>query len=155
MTARPTSSRRSTAAPTTTSSKPFDVDELLARVRAALRRRPEVEDPTAVVRVGDVDDRPGALARDSTAARRCTSRRPSSASSTCSSGATAGSSPTRKGAARSPRHAEASSTRRRCACSSASSASKLGDDAADPKLIVTHFGLGYRWIAGENDDAPG
>jgi DNA-binding response OmpR family regulator len=30
---------------------------------------------------------------------------------------------------------------------------KLGDDAADPKLIVTHFGLGYRWIAGDNDDS--
>jgi DNA-binding response OmpR family regulator len=28
---------------------------------------------------------------------------------------------------------------------------KLGDDAADPELIVTHFGLGYRWIAGEDD----
>jgi hypothetical protein len=25
---------------------------------------------------------------------------------------------------------------------------KLGDDAADPRLIVTHFGMGYRWIAG-------
>ena len=22
-----------------------------------------------------------------------------------------------------------------------------------PKLIVTHFGLGYRWIAGDNDDS--
>jgi two-component system KDP operon response regulator KdpE len=28
---------------------------------------------------------------------------------------------------------------------------KLGDDATDPRLIVTHFGLGYRWIAGSND----
>ena len=34
--------------------KPFDVDELLARVRAALRRRPEVENLSAVVQVGDV-----------------------------------------------------------------------------------------------------
>ena len=24
---------------------------------------------------------------------------------------------------------------------------KLGDDAADPRLIMTHFGLGLRWIA--------
>jgi DNA-binding response OmpR family regulator len=24
---------------------------------------------------------------------------------------------------------------------------KLGDDATDPKLILTHFGLGLRWIA--------
>ena len=32
---------------------------------------------------------------------------------------------------------------------------KLGDDAADPKLIVTHFGLGYRWIAGEHADSAG
>ncbi len=23
---------------------------------------------------------------------------------------------------------------------------KLGDDASDPRLIVTHIGLGYRWI---------
>ena len=28
---------------------------------------------------------------------------------------------------------------------------KLGDDAAAPRLIVTHFGLGYRWIAGTDD----
>jgi two-component system KDP operon response regulator KdpE len=31
---------------------------------------------------------------------------------------------------------------------------KLGDDAADPKLIVTHFGLGYRWIAGDDEAGP-
>ena len=30
---------------------------------------------------------------------------------------------------------------------------KLGDDAAAPRLIVTHFGLGYRWIAGTEDIA--
>ena len=29
---------------------------------------------------------------------------------------------------------------------------KLGDDAADPRLIVTHHGLGYRWIAGDSED---
>jgi two-component system KDP operon response regulator KdpE len=29
---------------------------------------------------------------------------------------------------------------------------KLGDDAADPRLIVTHHGLGYRWIAGDSPD---
>jgi two-component system KDP operon response regulator KdpE len=23
---------------------------------------------------------------------------------------------------------------------------KLGDDASDPKLVLTHFGLGVRWI---------
>ncbi len=27
---------------------------------------------------------------------------------------------------------------------------KLDDDAADPRFIVTHIGLGYRWI-GEED----
>ena len=27
---------------------------------------------------------------------------------------------------------------------------KLGDDAADPSLILTHFGLGVRWIADEH-----
>ena len=26
---------------------------------------------------------------------------------------------------------------------------KLGDDAADPRLVVTHIGLGYRWIGGD------
>ena len=26
---------------------------------------------------------------------------------------------------------------------------KLGDDAADPRLILTYFGLGYRWIGGD------
>ena len=29
---------------------------------------------------------------------------------------------------------------------------KLGDDAADPTLILTHFGLGVRWIAGQGGD---
>jgi two-component system KDP operon response regulator KdpE len=32
---------------------------------------------------------------------------------------------------------------------------KLGDDAADPRLIVTHFGLGYRWIAGTEPRGAG
>ena len=39
---------RSTAAPTTTSIKPFGMDELLARLRAALRRRPANEDAPLV-----------------------------------------------------------------------------------------------------------
>jgi len=29
---------------------------------------------------------------------------------------------------------------------------KLGDDAADPRLILTYFGLGYRWIGGDGSD---
>jgi two-component system, OmpR family, KDP operon response regulator KdpE len=29
---------------------------------------------------------------------------------------------------------------------------KLGDDAANPRLIVTHHGLGYRWIAGDSTE---
>ena len=29
---------------------------------------------------------------------------------------------------------------------------KLGDDAADPKLILTIHGIGYRWIANETDE---
>ena len=29
---------------------------------------------------------------------------------------------------------------------------KLGDDAADPTLILTHFGLGVRWIGGQGGD---
>ena len=28
---------------------------------------------------------------------------------------------------------------------------KLGDDAADPRLILTYFGLGYRWIGGDGE----
>src|SRR4030095_8689130 len=35
--------------------KPFDLDELLARVRAALRRTPESETRPAVVRVGTLE----------------------------------------------------------------------------------------------------
>ena len=35
--------------------KPFDVEELLARLRAVLRRRPDSMPPAAVVRAGDVE----------------------------------------------------------------------------------------------------
>jgi two-component system KDP operon response regulator KdpE len=31
---------------------------------------------------------------------------------------------------------------------------KLGDDAAHPRLILTEPGIGYRWIAGETSAAP-
>jgi two-component system KDP operon response regulator KdpE len=132
--------------------KPFDVDELLARVRAALRRRPEAEELNPIVRVGDIEiDRvrrrvtrsgddvhltptelrflellvrsDGRLVTYSEAARQLPATRGGELD---------------QGALR----VFVGQLRR-----------KLGDDAADPKLIVTHFGLGYRWIAGETDQA--
>ena len=136
--------------------KPFDDDELMARVRAALRRRPEVEDPSAIVRVGYLAiDRlrspcdSGRRGHPSHAHRDALSRPPSRSDGRL---VTYSPKPVRELPATRGGQLDQKALRvfvgqlRR----------KLGDDAADPKLIVTHFKpLGYRWIAGETDDAPG
>jgi two-component system KDP operon response regulator KdpE len=124
--------------------KPFDSDELLARVRAALRRRGTVTNPSQVIAVDDVSiDRArqvvtrggeeikltptewhlldlllkyeGRLVPYDTISREV---------------------PARSGDLdRAGTRVFVAQLRR-----------KLGDDATDPRLILTHFGLGVRWI---------
>jgi len=127
--------------------KPFDLDELLARVRAALRRRPDpTESPSQIV----VDDLTIDLARGrvtrggddvhltptelrlldllvNSDGRLLTYSQVASQLKT-----------DRKEVDQATLRVFVAQLRK-----------KLGDDAASPRLIVTHFGLGYRWIAGD------
>ena len=127
--------------------KPFDTDELLARVRAALRRRSVVPERPAVVHAGNVtidllrgevtvDGEPVRLTANEfrflgllvgSEGRLVTQRQAAEHLDT-------GSGPPDPGTLR---------------VYVAQLRKKLGDDAADPRLILTYFGLGYRWIGGD------
>jgi two-component system KDP operon response regulator KdpE len=130
--------------------KPFDTDELLARIRAALRRRSTAPERPAVVYAGNVtidllrgevtvDGAPVRLTANEfrflsllvrSDGRLVTQRQVAEHLDT-------GSGPPDPGTLR---------------VYVAQLRKKLGDDAADPRLILTYFGLGYRWIG--SDDAP-
>jgi two-component system KDP operon response regulator KdpE len=132
--------------------KPFDLDELLARVRAALRRRPESEHRPSVVRVGHLEidlarervRRDGADVHLTPTERRFLELLVRSDGRLVTYAQVAREIPATRAGALDPasQRVFVGQLRR-----------KLGDDAADPKLIVTHFGLGYRWIAGQDSTA--
>jgi two-component system KDP operon response regulator KdpE len=134
--------------------KPFDVDELLARVRAALRRRPEIENLSAVVHVGDVTidllrstvTRAGQEIHLTPTEFRFLEVLVKSDGRLLTYSQAAKELPASRGGTLDQKafRVFVGQLRR-----------KLGDDAADPKLIVTHFGLGYRWLPGDADDRPG
>jgi two-component system KDP operon response regulator KdpE len=132
--------------------KPFDVDELLARVRAALRRRPEPTDRAAIVRAGNVEiDR---IRQRVTKDGEDVHLTPTELRFLELLVRSDGRLVTYADAARqipASRGGELDQNALRVFVGQLRR--KLGDDAADPKLIVTHFGLGYRWIAGDNDDS--
>ena len=127
--------------------KPFDLDELLARVRAALRRRPDaIESPASIV----VDDLVVDLARGrvtrggedvhlTPTELRLLDLLVSSDGRLLTYAQVATKLKTDR------REVDQATLR----VFVAQLRKKLGDDAASPRLIVTHFGLGYRWIAGE------
>jgi two-component system KDP operon response regulator KdpE len=127
--------------------KPFDVDELMARLRAALRRRPGAATLPALVRFGELEfDRARGLVTRSGEAVHLTPTELRLLDILASSDGRL-------------------VTQRQLAAELAADGKaldhsamrvyigqlrkKLGDDAADPQFIVTHFGLGYRWIAGD------
>jgi DNA-binding response OmpR family regulator len=130
--------------------KPFDTDELFARLRAALRRRPDNQVNRSPIHVGalTIDLPRGSVVRDGEAVHltgtelRFLELLISSGGRLLTHGQVAA-----HLAARSDDRPDAATLRvyvgqrRR----------KLGDDAADPKLILTHHGIGYRWIANEID----
>jgi two-component system KDP operon response regulator KdpE len=134
--------------------KPFDVDELLARVRAALRRRPEPIDLNAVVRAGNVEidrvrqrvTRDGEDVHLTPTELRFLELLVRSDGRLVTYSEVAREIPATRGGELDQKALRVFVGQLR---------RKLGDDAADPKLIVTHFGLGYRWIAGDHDDAAG
>jgi two-component system KDP operon response regulator KdpE len=132
--------------------KPFDSDELVARVRAALRRSLPRPADAPVVRIGDLTidrgrhvvtradveinltptewqllelllDRDGRLVRYETISAEITTR-------------------------------TGELDRQGTRMFIAQLRKKLGDDATDPRLILTHFGLGVRWIGALDERAP-
>jgi two-component system, OmpR family, KDP operon response regulator KdpE len=133
--------------------KPFEVDELLARIRAALRRRPESDDQAVVVRAGDLEiDR---ARQKVTRAGEDVHLTPTELRFLDLLIRSDGRLVTYARAARdlpSARGGELDQKSLRVFVGQLRR--KLGDDATDPRLIVTHFGLGYRWIGGESDTGP-
>jgi two-component system, OmpR family, KDP operon response regulator KdpE len=127
--------------------KPIDADELIARIRAALRRRPERPSP-AVVRAGDVEF-------DRARRRVCRAGRP--VHLTATEMALLDLLVSADGGLVTHAHVAANLQSRRGVVDQRASRTlvaqlrkKLGDDAADPRLLVTHIGLGYRWIGGDD-----
>ena len=133
--------------------KPFEVDELLARVRAALRRRPEAAGPAPVVRVGDLEidrvrprvTRAGEEIHLTPTELRFLDLLIRSDGRLVTYAQAARDLPSARGGELDQKSLRVFVGQLR---------RKLGDDAADPRLIVTHFGLGYRWIGGEADPGP-
>ncbi|HEY3670172.1 MAG TPA: response regulator transcription factor [Acidimicrobiia bacterium] len=131
--------------------KPFDLDELLARLRAALRRRPDGEAAETVIAVGDleIDRARGRVTRGGDPVHLTPTELRLLDLLVTSDG-------------RLLTYAQVTAhlhtlTRRDVDQGTlrvfvAQLRKKLGDDAADPRLIVTHHGLGYRWIAGDSPD---
>jgi two-component system KDP operon response regulator KdpE len=132
--------------------KPFDVDELLARIRAALRRRPDATEVGAVIRIGDLEiDRARGRVLRSGEDVHLTPTEVRLLDLLVSSDGRLLTYAHVAEQLRTPRKAVDQGSLRVFV---AQLRKKLGDDAANPQLIVTHFGLGYRWIAGERDDPP-
>jgi two-component system, OmpR family, KDP operon response regulator KdpE len=127
--------------------KPFDLDELLARVRAALRRRPDPEQapPTLVIGDLEIDRARGAVTRGGEPVHLTPKELRLLDLLVNSDGRLLTYSQVAD-ELRTPGKDVDQGTLRVFV---AQLRKKLGDDAADPKLIVTHFGLGYRWIASD------
>ena len=131
--------------------KPFDSDELLARVRAALRRTPSPVHGSPVLTYGDlvIDRARQAVTRHGEAVKltptewRLLDLLLGSDGRLLTYSTIAEEIPARSG------ELDQQTTR----VFVAQLRRKLGDDATDPRLILTHFGLGLRWIG--DQDAVG
>jgi two-component system KDP operon response regulator KdpE len=133
--------------------KPFDLDELLARIRAALRRRPdpEVAPPTLVIGDLEIDRARGEVTRAGEPVHLTPTELRLLDLLVNSDGRLL----TYAQVAQQLRTQRKEVDQGTLRVFVAQLRKKLGDDAADPKLIVTHFGLGYRWIADEQDPSVG
>ena len=128
--------------------KPFDLDELLARLRAALRRRPDGEATPASIDLGDliIDRARGRVTRGGEPVHLTPTELRLLDLLVSSDGRLVTYSQVAQQVGRPGKEIDQGSLR----VFMAQLRKKLGDDAADPRLIVTHHGLGYRWIAGDS-----
>lgn len=126
--------------------KPFDSDELVARIRAALPRTPDrpLPSPVLVIDGLEIDRVRGTVMRDGAVVElTATEWRLLDLLIGSEGGLLTYETLSRE--LRGSDDLDAKSLR----VYIAHLRRKLGDDAADPTLILTHFGLGMRWIAGE------
>jgi two-component system KDP operon response regulator KdpE len=128
--------------------KPFDTEELFARIRAALRRVAPAPQATAVVHVDDVEidlarrlvtrgGEPLHLTRTELELLEVLVRHP-------------GKLLTQEYLLREVWGPEYGTEANYLRVYVGQLRKKLGDDAAHPRLILTEPGIGYRWIAGED-----
>ena len=128
--------------------KPFDTEELLARVRAALRRAPHEPAAAALVRIDDLEidlarrqvsraDEPIHLTRTELELLEQLVRHP-------------GKLLTQEYLLREVWGPEYGTEANYLRVYVGQLRKKLGDDAAHPRLILTEPGIGYRWIADED-----
>jgi two-component system, OmpR family, KDP operon response regulator KdpE len=129
--------------------KPFDPDELLARLRAALRRSPDTAPASSVVQFGDLsfDQQRGLLTRNGRIVRLTATELGLLNQLVRADGRLVTQANLIAALSDDERTVDLSSLRVHIR----QLRSKLGDDAASPRFIVTQHGLGYRWIA----TAPG
>jgi two-component system KDP operon response regulator KdpE len=128
--------------------KPFEAEELGARVRAALRRRPEAPE-APVVHVGDVAidrvrqrvTREGADVHLTPTEQRFLDVLLRSDGRLVTYAQLVRELPPARGGEMDQQSLRVLVGQLR---------RKLGDDAGEPRMIATQFGIGYRWIAGES-----
>jgi two-component system KDP operon response regulator KdpE len=128
--------------------KPFDLDELLARLRAALRRRPDADGAPVSIELGDlvIDRARGQVTRAGELVHLTPTELRLLDLLVSSDGRLLTYSQVAQQLGRQRKEIDQGTLR----VFMAQLRKKLGDDAANPRLIVTHHGLGYRWIAGDS-----
>jgi two-component system KDP operon response regulator KdpE len=128
--------------------KPFDPEELLARVRAALRRRPTASSAPAVVRVGDleIDLARRRVGRDGEAIHLTRTELGLLEQLVRNPGKLLTQAQLLREVWGSGYGTEANYLR----VYIGQLRKKLGDDATNPRLILTEPGIGYRWIGAED-----
>jgi len=130
--------------------KPFDMEELLARVRAALRRGPQGPPGPSVIRIGKLEiDLPRREVRHDAAAIHLTKTELGLLEIFATN---PGKLLTHEYLLRRIWGQGYGSESNYLRVYVRQLRKKLGDDAASPRLILTEPGIGYRWIADERRD---